>query len=210
MKLFFFFFINFLFGLTFLTCQNPMEVDIDTHPKFSKADQAFANVYQPLDGTWKGRFIIYEDTDRKKAKKVDLGNISIENLEKKGLKQIGTIDVKQVYTSESPYFQKVTITDTYPESGKSVVSKGVNKIEGGKMLCVVIKPDEVVVHNGSVDEQDEHTIIWQRSEKNPQKVEYFRETVLETTYEIVGWGYYEGDDRKLSPRLWFHGKYVRQ
>ena len=76
------------------------------------------------------------------------------------------------------------------------------------MWCVVRKPDETVIHKGSLDGKS--TIIWQRQEQNPQRVEYFRETVLENTYTIIGWGYYEGDDLNLMPRYWFYGDYKRQ
>ena len=78
----------------------------------------------------------------------------------------------------------------------------------GKLLCVVIKPDDTVIHDGYLE--NENTIIWQRQEKSPQKVEYFRETVDKEFYEIVGWGYYDGDNLDLSPTFWFHGKYERQ
>ena len=197
--------------LSFLQCQQKtVAIDIETPPTFTEADKKYEDVFKSLDGTWKGNFIIYEDTKRQKAKQVDLKNISKKNLEKSSLKQIGSIEVQQIYTSESPYFQKVTITDFYPDTNQKVVSQGVNKVENGKMLCIVIKPDDTVIHDGYIDAKDDHTIIWHREETSPQKIEFFRETVLETTYEIIGWGYYEGDDVKLSPRLWFYGKYVRQ
>ncbi|NJK83820.1 MAG: hypothetical protein HC912_08415 [Saprospiraceae bacterium] len=51
------------------------------------------------------------------------------------------------------------------------------------------KPEETIIHEGSLE--NEHTIIWQRDNKNPQKIEYFRETILEDVYEIIGYGYYE-------------------
>jgi hypothetical protein len=56
----------------------------------------------------------------------------------------------------------------------------------------------------------EHTIIWQRNEQNPQKIEYFQEEVKDKVYQIIGYGYYEGDDTKRMPRLWFYGRYERQ
>lgn len=199
-----------LLQFSFLQCQQKATtVDIETPPVFSEADQQYKDIFKSLDGTWKGQFLIYEDTKRKKAKQVNLKNISKNNLDNTHLKQVGNIAVTQVYTSESPYFQKVTITDFYPDKNQKVVSKGVNKVENGKMLCIVKKPDEIVIHDGYID-NDNHTIIWHRTETTPQKIEFFRETVLEKTYEIIGWGYYEGDDVKLSPRLWFYGKYVRQ
>ena len=118
------------------------------------------------------------------------------------------IKVKQVYTSENPYYQTVTITDTYPDTGKQEVSRGANKVENGEMWCVVNKPTETIIHKGSTDGPS--TIIWQSNQSSPQKIEYFYESVDEQFYEIIGYGYYEGDNTALSPRLWFYGKYARQ
>jgi hypothetical protein len=44
-------------------------------------------------------------------------------------------------------------------------------------------------------------VIWQRHEQNPQKVEYFKETVSKDRYTIIGWGYYEGDDITQMPKF---------
>ena len=115
--------------------------------------------------------------------------------------------MNQVYTSESPYFQRVVITDYYPDSDKTEVSTGVNKIEDGKMWCIVDKPTEKIIHHGATRGDD--TIIWSSNQKAPQKIEFFQETVGEQFYEIIGYGYYAGDDATISPRLWFYGKYER-
>ncbi len=191
------------------SCQNKIAIDnIHTIPDIAKENQPYANVFKILDGVWKGQFLIFEDQKRLPKDKIELKNISHSSLQKDGLKQINSIDVEQIYTSESPYFQKVTITDLYPNTGQKIVSKGVNKIQDGQMWCVVKKPDETVVHKGTAE--GNHTIIWQRDEKNPQKIEYFKEIVSDNFYEIIGWGYYQGDNPKLSPRLWFYAKYERQ
>ncbi|MEL6719551.1 MAG: hypothetical protein AAFO82_03560 [Bacteroidota bacterium] len=202
-----------LFSLFFLssTCNQKTEIDnITDAPEVVPADEQYANVYQPLDGTWKGVFKIFEDQDRKQANAVDLKNIGLVNIKKPSLKMVNSIQVEQTYKSESPYFQKVWITDTYEEDGteKTVKSEGVNKVQDGKMWCVVRKPNETVIHEGSTE--GEHTIIWQSSIQKPQKIEYFYETVEADTYEIIGYGYYEGDDISLSPKLWFYGRYERQ
>lgn len=190
-------------------CHSTSKVDdLNTIPTVTEKDEKLANVYQLLDGKWKGQFKIYEDKNRQSKKSVDLKNISINNLNKKGIEQVGYIEVEQIYTSETPYFQSVVITDYYPDQDKSVIAKGVNKIIDGKLICVVIKPDDTVIHDGYLE--NKNTIIWQRHIHSPQKVEYFRETVDDTSYEIVGWGYYDNDDLRLSPKFWFHGKYERQ
>ena len=184
------------------------EMDM-SEPVAVPSDKHLADVFKPLDGTWKGTFLIYEDQNGQQVGQIEPSQVSEAHLNSLTLKQTGIVSVKQVYSSSSPYFQEVQIEDTYLENGKekTVASHGVNKIQGGEMWCVVQKPDEKVVHRGSTD--GEHTIIWGRSVREPLKVEYFRETVLSDTYEIIGYGYYGSDDPKLTPRIWFHGNYAR-
>ncbi|HFA51846.1 MAG TPA: hypothetical protein ENJ95_22750 [Bacteroidetes bacterium] len=197
------------FSYQFIACQNQVAIDdIKNAPKYSAADTLYADVYKILDGTWKGQFLIYKDQKRKTKSGIELKDLSAGIFKNKNFKLINKIDVTQVYKSESPYFQRVTITDFYPETGKKEISIGVNKIQDGKMWCVVRKPGERVIHKGSTE--GEHTIIWQRNESSPQRIEYFKETVGDDYYEIIGWGYYEGDDVKLSPPLWFYAKYERE
>lgn len=197
----------FIFCANLSCSQQQLVDDIDNIPQTVEGDKPYANVFQPLDGTWKGKFIIYEDTNLRPKHEVELEAITIDNLQREGLKQVNAIEVEQIYSSKTPYFQKVTITDFYPETGSKVISMGVNKIQDGKMWCVVRKPDETVIHDG---ELQGNTIIWSRNEISPQRKEYFRETVLANSYEIIGWGYYDGDNPKLSPKLWFYAKYQRQ
>ncbi|MEM8528767.1 MAG: hypothetical protein AAGG68_29300 [Bacteroidota bacterium] len=210
MKIYIFLFFSVLFLLS-STCNQKIEIDdISNAPEVIPADEPYANVYQPLDGKWKGTFKIFEDQERVAVGEVDLQNINVADIKKPSLKMVNSIEVEQTYKSESPYFQRVWITDTYDENGtiKTVESKGVNKVQNGEMWCVVHKPNETVIHEGSTESKK--TIIWQSAQKQPQKIEYFRETVEATTYEIIGYGYYEGDDANLSPKLWFYGRYERQ
>jgi len=199
-----------IFSLIFFqNCSTTTPINnIETPPKVVESDKQFANVFKILDGNWNGNFLIYEDQNLRPAKEVELQKLTIEHIKSNSLKLVNQIDVQQVYTSESPYFQRVTITDTYPESGKKEVAKGVNKVQDGKMWCVVHKPSETIIHSGSTEGKS--TIIWQQKQTSPQRVEYFYETVSEQFYEIIGYGYYAGDDPSLSPKLWFYGKYERQ
>lgn len=204
------YFCAWIVAMGIMGCTNVKIDNINTPPKAIEADTVFANVYHPLDGTWQGQFKIYEDKDRGVKKAGALDRIGVENLRKFTLQHVNTIEVTQLYQSESPYFQTVEITDIYEEANgqrKEVHSKGVNKVQDGKMWCVVRKPDETVIHEGSLEGQK--TIVWQRNEQAPQKIEYFKETVADNTYEIIGYGYYEGDDPTLMPRLWFYGRYDR-
>jgi len=182
--------------------------NIQEQPRLTAADSSYANVYKPLDGTWKGVFKIYEDTARGPRLQSLFYDIDSSSLQRSSLRFQQSIEVTQVYESLSPFFQTVRIRDYYPQQDKTVVSEGVNKVQDGQMWCVVRKPDETVIHEGSL--QGAHTIIWQRDEEEPQKIEYFRETVQEDSYEIVGWGYYQGDDTSLMPRFWFYSNYQRQ
>ena len=165
------------------------------------------NVFQPLDGRWKGEFTIYQDEHRRVKSQVELKHLTRDMFNSMRFRKIGNIEVEQEYISESPFFQRVEIKDHIPNEGKTIVSKGVNKVENGTLRCIVIKPDEVVVHQGSI--RGRHTILWERSEENPRRVEFFQETVEKEKYQILGWGYYEGDDLNLSPRMWFLGEYLR-
>lgn len=181
--------------------------NITDAPEITTADHHLADVYKPLDGTWKGTFLVKEDprpVDRP-ANMQDV-DVMLRFIDKS--KTVNTIKVTQVYSSESPYFQRVNITDYYPNNGKTEQSKGVNKVQDGKMWCVVHKPNDVVIHAGSAPEDG--LIIWQSEQQSPLKVEYFYETVSELAYEIVGYGYYGNDNTSKSPKLWFYGKYERQ
>ena len=192
-----------------VSCKTPPkpEIKLIDPPEFSQADEPFANVYKILDGEWNGEFIILEDSNPRPLSEVNLTELTNAHIESASLKEVNRIKVNQVYTSESPYFQRVVITDYYPDSDKTEVSTGVNKIEDGKMSCIVDKPNEKIIHHGSTRGDD--TIIWSSNQKSPQKIEFFQETVGEKFYEIIGYGYYAGDDATISPRLWFYGKYER-
>ena len=120
------------------------------------------------------------------------------------------LEVEQIYKSTSPYLQEVSITDTYTDENgetKVVKSSGVNKVENGRLWCIVNKPDETIKHVGRTE--GTNTIIWQRDIRSPLKIEYFKETVEPNTYSIIGWGYYGDDDPTKSPRTWFKSVYKR-
>lgn len=176
--------------------------DIDNAPNVTEADQAYADVYKSLDGHWKGQFFVFEAKERGERDDAILYNLTREMIQEDRLEIVNTLVVDQFYESESPYFQRVKIMDFYQDKGETEVSLGVNKVQDGKMWCVVRKPQETVIHEGSTE--GENTIIWQRNEQNPQRVEYFKETVLASSYEIIGWGYYEGDDLSQMPKTWFY------
>ena len=187
---------------------NKVQLPTIANPVFQEEDRKFADVYELLDGTWKGEFIIYEDSKPRSLDELNLKELTLEHIKTPSLKEINRINVIQVYNSESPYYQTVKITDYYPESDKKEISTGVNKVEGGKMWCIVRKPTETIIHEGST--RGENTIIWQSKQEEPQKIEYFQETVDEDSYEIIGYGYYSGDDTSLSPKLWFYSRYEKQ
>lgn len=195
--------------LTFSACSQQVPVDNITRPPlFSEADKQYADVFKPLDGQWKGTFKIYQDTILRERNPELLDKPTVSTLQTLPLKLADTIVVTQVYESSSSYFQTVEITDYYPGKDETVISNGVNKVQDGEMWCIVRKPDDTVIHEGSTD--GARTIIWQRDRQEPLAQEYFRETVEENTYEIVGWGYYPGNDTSKMPVYWFYGKYFRQ
>lgn len=191
--------------LLIVACQKRVAIDDITNiPEVSPADSTYKDVYKSLHGHWVGDFEIYRDDSGNPRDETLLYNLSPSVLNRPGLKSVEVVRVHQRYESLSPYFQKVDIQDTY-QDGRVVTSSGVNKVQDGQMWCVVHKPDEAVIHQGSMDGPS--TIIWQRNETSPQKIEYFQETVSEEQYTIIGWGYYEGDDTSQMPRYWYHGVY---
>ncbi len=101
------------------SCQNNSAIDtIQDIPKTTKEDQKYASVFKILDSLWKSKFLIFEDQNPVRKDQLDLENISLSSLQKRNLKQINSIDVAQIYTSETSYFQKGTITDYYPNTGQ--------------------------------------------------------------------------------------------
>lgn len=201
--------IFFIFLLSVAACKENSLTDLTYVPEVQDIDKPFANVYQPLDGKWKGTFKIYEDTTARQGQSRPQ-DITKADLKNPNVTLTNSLKVEQIYTSESPYFQRVEIKDTYTDDNgttQTIESKGVNKIQDGKMWCVVKKPNETIVHEGATNGLA--MIIWQREEEKPQKIEYFVETVTYDSYEIVGWGYYEGDDKNLAPRYWYYGDYSR-
>lgn len=161
-------------------------------------DQPHADVFKSLDGEWTGVFYRYEDTLflTHPSSPDDLSDWSGKVLR-------DSLTVIQVYVSESPYFQRVTITDKYQD--RDEVSVGVNKVEAGELWCIVKKPDEWIRHKGR--RVGTNTIVWTRDERSPLKKEYFYETVTDSSYTIVGWGYYGEDDVDRGPRTWFKATY---
>ena len=191
-----------------LSCSSSKTTTADlSPPSFSDGDEIYKDVFKKLDGTWKGQFIIYQDDNPVKASEVDLTKISLKDLEALDLTEVNRIEVQQKYTSVNPYFQKVEIEDRDLGSGELMVSRGVNKVENGKLICVVQKPGEVIIHEGKVPQKG--TIIWSSKQQKPLKKEYFIEMVDNAFYEIVGYGYYEGHDLKLTPQLYFYAKYTK-
>jgi hypothetical protein len=180
--------------------------NIDTPPAVSSEDQRYAGVYRPLDGRWRGTFRIYVDTRGQVDGPARPTDLDPSDWREPPYQLNSTLEVEQHYESESPYFQRVEIVDTYPD-GRVVRSRGVNKVQDGQMWCVVDKPDDLVIHEGTLE--GDHTIIWSRDRESPKAIEWFEETVSDETYTIVGWGYYGSDDPTKAPRMYFHAEYER-
>lgn len=179
--------------------------------RITTAEEKYAGVFKILDGHWTGIFYIYEDPFYMKRKGPDRQVAADFNLEQAGFTAVDSIRVYQNYRSESPYYQTVKIEDTYtsPEGEqRQVISLGVNKVQQGGLWCIIQKADEMVIHKGQL--QDQQTIIWSRREQEPQRIEWFRETVTDSVYSIIGWGYYSGDDPQVGPPLWFKAEYRKQ
>lgn len=194
------------------SCGGEVEINnIRTAPAVSEADEGYANVFKPLDGKWKGEFKILEDLSVSPKAVNAYENLGVEHLHKPTLRLSSVIAVEQRYSSESPYFQRVRLRETpTTEAGEqpTISSTGVRKVQDGELWYVVQKPDETIIHRGKQNGQN--TFLWQRKEQNPQRIERFQETITDDVYQIIGYGYYEGDDTTKTPKYWYYGHYERQ
>lgn len=175
-----------------------------------KKNTNYANIFKPLDGTWESKFYIYEDTLGQREGTAQPIDISYEYLQTLPLKLKSIVEAKHIYKSETPFLQRGEIIDTYidAEGNKyEAISTAINKIENGKISCIVKKPNETIIHQGEY--VGDNTIIWHRNVKDPFRIEYFKETVDSQHYRIVGWGYYGNDDPVLTPRTWFYADYIQ-
>lgn len=198
MKFFFIFCINLV--IIFSACSN----------NENESQQDPANVFKTLDGTWLGDFIVYVDTSGQQKGIAQPTSIDFDNIKKPSLKILSVIEAKHVYKSVSDYKQEGEITDIIKKSDgttDTIISKATNLVENGNLKCFVHKPNETVIHNGEY--LGNNTIVWQRSLSNPLKIEYFKETVNNDHYKIIGWGYYGSDDPALTPRYWFYADYEK-
>lgn len=188
----------------------PDVADIEQPPPVSDADKRYAGVFEPLNGSWEGMFRVYTDSSGQRWSPVQPRPIDSMDTRIARLHPEVEVRVTQVYVSETPFFQRVTITDRYTAADGSeqvIISRGANKVQDGTLWCVVYKPEEIVVHSGRT--LGSHTLIWERELRNPTRIEYFEESMTDSSYVINGWGYYDGDNPNLSPRVWFRGTYRR-
>lgn len=193
------------------SCQAQKSVeDLSAPPPVVAADEPYAGVFAPLDGLWEGEFIVYQDSAGQAAGPAQPQDSAALDFPLQGKRVITRIHVLQRYISETPYFQRVLITDEYRAGNGSVrteSSRGANKVQDGRLWCVVNKPAETIIHQGEA--RGGNTLIWQRRRQDPPVIEYFQETVQGDRYRIRGWGYYGDDDPSRAPRTWFAGEYRR-
>lgn len=174
------------------------------------AEENIKDVFKPLDGIWKGEFKVYVDTIGQQKGIAQPTNIDFDNFKKTSLKLLSVIKAKHVYKSVSDYKQEGEIIDIIKKSDgttDTIISKAINLVENGNLKCFVYKPNETVIHDGEYF--GNNTIVWKRSLSNPLKIEYFKETVKNGHYKIIGWGYYGNDDPTLTPRYWFYADYIK-
>lgn len=140
-----------------------------------------ANVFQPWDGTWTGRFYVKDGQGR----------------------TLTALQVKQTYRSKSPNLQVGHFREIDLASQKITTATATNSHDGQSMRCEVTKSTgEHVVHTGRWTGT---AIEWSRDA--PDAREFFAERVSTGTdgatyYDIQGWGEYGG-----GPRLHFEGRY---
>lgn len=196
---------SFFSFLVFPKCQIEKPLDLN-EPRFTKADTIYRDIFKPWDGIWEGSFQVYQDPVGQ-TKKQDSAPVPDSNLIKKMALEL-EVKVRQYYRSVTPYYQQVEITDRYIQDSDTmtITSIGVNKVENGRLWCLVQKPAEKVIHEGMrFDESG--TIIWTREVSDPFCKEYFKESISRNTYTIMGYGYYGHDRPDLNPKTWFLAKY---
>ena len=66
-------------------------------------DAKYSNVFKPLDGTWQGKFYIYEDTLGQRLGKAQPKDINEKYLKSLPLKLVSVIEAKHVYKSINPF-----------------------------------------------------------------------------------------------------------
>ncbi len=169
--------------------------------------EKFRHVYNSLLGEWRGDFVIYESEigQRPGRQRRVIDQAFFDSLP---LKEVNRIKVMHRYTGSDDFTVDAQIEDSWiDENGEEVLLKypAQNYVKGNQLICRVEKPDETVVHTGTLDE--ENFIVWTRNVTNPLRREYFREKAEGDTYTIIGYGYYGDDDPSKSPKTWFKGVY---
>jgi hypothetical protein len=184
-----------------------VSTDLDHVPPVTQADEALAGAFQLLDGRWRGTFRVYADTRGQQPGPRRVLPAAV--LQSSPYRLELEVAVEQEYVSESPYFQRVSIRDVWTSQGErhEVRSRGLNKVQGGALWCVVHKPDDLVLHAGDLVRPN--TIVWSRDRREPLAVEHFEERVTAKEYTIRGWGYYGSDNPALAPKTYFDASYTR-
>lgn len=186
-------------------CQSPQGKEPASPPP-----SRLANVFQPLDGKWRGKFYVYTNPEGQSNSGSQPKELSKEFLKSLPLVIKDSVEVEQHYYSNSPFLQQVKIMDTYFQDDgtlRTVLSEGYNQVKDGRLICLINKPEEKVMHSGSWD--GDNTIKWERNKEDPLVIEFFLETVEDSVYTILGWGYYGEDDPELNPKTWFFAEYYR-
>ncbi len=176
----------------------------------SDTKENLSNVFKPLDGKWHGVFKVFIDENGQQHGLAQPQEIDFNILNKPSLKLQSLIEATHIYKSVNPYRQEGEIIDIITKidgSKDTIRSSVINFVEKDKLKCIVNKPTEKVIHDGKY--LDSNTIIWQRKINNPLKIEYFKESVIDNHYKIIGWGYYGKDNPELTPRIWFYADYLK-
>ena len=185
--------------------------DISKVPTVTTADEAFADVFKPMEGKWVGELKFFEDLSPSERNMDILEHPSTGYLRTPSMKLQGRAKVERSYQSESPYFQRVQVKETYYDEADVTLEtseyEGVQKVQNGKLWAISkIAADSTVVLKGTPIQDG---FAWKRSALRPKMQEYFEARTKSNVHEILGFAYRKGDDRKKMPRYWYYERYER-
>jgi len=176
--------------------------DTSREPEHSAADSAFSGVFSPWNGTWQGRYFVYEDFGAQKSGTTppkspdDFEGLVLQLAVKT------SFGITAQFAAGSPLFQKVVMEESTQRADGVVKDqyRGVRKVQDGRLFWVMDRAGSSIAMEG--ESLGPGKMVWRRKAANGSVAETRYETVSGSSIRITGWIYGDEDDEALSPRLW--------